>query len=86
VHTPDSIDRANHYHAYMKGWRHGGAGRAMDPGHRNHENEDLRAAYSKGYSDGYVARSNAAVAAQVTYGHTPTLLRTCDDVGGPRTE
>jgi hypothetical protein len=67
-------DAANRWHAYMHGWRDGAATRAMRI--ERHPDAGIIEEYNRGYTDGYVARQDAAKAASARIGHEPAILRT----------
>ncbi len=67
-------DAANRWHAYMQGWRDGAATRAVRI--KDHPDTGIVDEYNLGYTDGYVARQEAAKAASARIGHQPSILRT----------
>lgn len=79
--SPESIEAANLYHSYLKGWRDGAAFRTINPQFRDHENAKIRAAYEKGYSEGRVALNEAGRVASQSYGHVPSILRRQESEG-----
>ena len=64
-------DAANRYQAYRMGWRHGATGRAYDERLKTHADENLRHAYTLGYTDGGAAFCNASAYAADAYDYHP---------------
>ncbi len=70
----NNANSADQYLSYQKGWAAGAALRAKDPKFLEVDDE-IKAAYESGYSDGYVARQTAMQKAADKYGHRPSILR-----------
>jgi hypothetical protein len=73
--TREQLDAANRHASYMRGWVDGAKVTTMRAEFDNHADEDLRAAYHRGYARGQGARSIASRDATVLYGHEPQILR-----------
>ena len=75
VKTPAQIAAANQHASYMCGWVDGAKVTAMRSEFDTHANEQIRAAYNRGYSDGRAARRLASKHATQLYGYEPQILR-----------
>lgn len=76
VYDPDRDMRpAELFHCYMRGWKHGAVGTAMDPKFTGHEDGEFAAEYSAGYEDGYLLRKQTQTSAADRLGYKPSILR-----------
>lgn len=72
------VRAGNLWNSYVRGWAHGAAVKALDPKFTGHANDEIAAAYKRGYSEGRDARNVAAMNAAASYGYTPSVVRLAD--------
>jgi len=72
-------DPHDSYLAYIRGWSHGAASRAMDDAFVIHQHSDIREAYNKGFTDGHAARVKAANAYCKSINYAPSVLRLMEE-------
>lgn len=94
--VPDKaqVRAGNQWNSYVRGWQHGAAVKPLDPKFTGHANDEIAAAYRRGYSAGRDARNIASQDAATIYGYTPSVLRLaeindpdkepCASCGNPR--
>ena len=75
-----SIDAANRYHSFMRGWNDGAKFSALNPAFMIHADLEIVAAYTAGYADGRLARHGASTVAQARYSHVPSVLRELEEM------
>lgn len=76
VYDPNEDRRpAELFQCYMRGWRHGAAGTAMDPKFTEHPDEGFVAEYNAGYLAGYELRKQAQAETAERLGYKPSVLR-----------
>jgi hypothetical protein len=79
VYDPNENRRpAELFQCYMRGWRHGSGGGAMDPKFTEHGDEDFVAEYSAGYLAGYELRKKTQTETAERLGYKPSILRIQD--------
>lgn len=68
------------YWSYRRGWIDGAAGKAWRREFIEHPTRpDLTAEYRRGYADGHETKCRVMQDAANRLGHTPSILRVCDD-------
>ena len=75
ITSPKSIQSANLFHSYMRGWRDGAGMKAIRKEFETHPDVSLKSAYEEGYSDGRDASSSASEYASRKYSYIPSILR-----------
>ena len=79
VYDPDEDRRPGElFQCYMRGWRHGAVGTAMDPTFTDHADMGFVAEYTAGYLSGYEIRKMTQAGAAQRLGYTPSVLRIQD--------
>lgn len=70
-----SINSANLFHSYMRGWRDGAGMKAIRKEFETHSDVSIKSAYQDGYSDGRDSASSASEFASRKYSYIPSILR-----------
>lgn len=75
MYDPTQVRATNLYWSFRRGWLDGSAYRTPRPEFEQHEDAEMRAAYTRGLEEGRSAHVSAMRGAQALYGYQPSVLR-----------